>query len=84
MVYRTDAQVKQRPQLRSVPLADVLPPRCGVGHITMSPGQWDELLAEAYQTGWVLLELDAQEQPVAAYCRSDAARPSSDHGGPKT
>jgi hypothetical protein len=33
----------------------------------MSVGQWDRLLAEAYDTGWTLLELDEQEWPVAAY-----------------
>jgi hypothetical protein len=35
----------------------------------MSVGQWDTLLAIAYDTGVVLLELDGEEQPVAAYQR---------------
>lgn len=39
------------------------------GHavITMSEGQWDTLLAIAYDTGWILLELDANEQPLRSY-----------------
>lgn len=54
-----------RDQLRSVPLASVLPPRAVV--ITMGRNQWDAMLEAAYLAGWVLLELDADERPVAAY-----------------
>ncbi len=35
--------------------------------ITMSKGQWDELLDLAYTDGRTLLELDRNEKPVAAY-----------------
>ncbi len=35
--------------------------------VTMSIGQWDEILAAAYQQGCTLLELDDWERPVAAY-----------------
>jgi hypothetical protein len=35
--------------------------------VTMSTGQWDALLAAAYEAGWTLLELDADEVPVRAY-----------------
>jgi hypothetical protein len=35
--------------------------------ITMAAGQWDDALAAAYEAGWVLLELDADEVPVRAY-----------------
>jgi hypothetical protein len=35
--------------------------------MTMGEGQWDGMLAAAYAQGWVLLELDADERPVAAY-----------------
>ncbi|MEX2119580.1 MAG: hypothetical protein WD847_08295 [Pirellulales bacterium] len=36
----------------------------------MSIGQWDQLLAGAYEAGWYLLELDDNEQPVAVYHQS--------------
>lgn len=56
--------------LRRVPLDDVLPLRPGVLYITMAEDQWDAALAEAYRVGWVLLEVDANERPVAAYRRA--------------
>jgi hypothetical protein len=59
----------RRPRLRRVPLAEVLPLQPGLCYCTMSPGQWDSLLAAAYSVGWVLLELDDGERPVAAYRR---------------
>jgi hypothetical protein len=37
--------------------------------MTMSIGQWDALLQGGYDVGFVLLELDDDEQPIAAYCR---------------
>ena len=62
----------KRPPLHAVPLDDV---RIGPGVIlvTMSTGQWDALLAEAYRRGHTLLELDDNERPVAAYrlCQCD-------------
>ena len=57
--------------LRRVPLDDVLPLRAGVLYITMAEHQWDAALADAYRAGWVLLEVDGDEQPVAAYRRAD-------------
>lgn len=55
-----------RPKLHSIPLAEVrLIP--GVVIITMSVGQWDALLAEAYRRGHTLLELDENERPIGAY-----------------
>jgi len=33
----------------------------------MGIGQWDALLARAYEDGWTLLELDENEVPVRAY-----------------
>jgi len=55
-----------RPPLHAIPLSEVqfLP---GTVTLTMSAGQWDALLAEAYRRGHTLLELDASERPVAAY-----------------
>lgn len=40
--------------------------------ITMSRGQWDVLLLSVYNLGWILLELDDNEQPVAAYRKQGA------------
>lgn len=39
----------------------------GMRIITMAEGQWDEVLAAAYQHGWVLLEMDKDEKPARAY-----------------
>jgi hypothetical protein len=38
--------------------------------MTMSVGQWDAVLRESYELGYVLLELDDREQPTAAYQRA--------------
>jgi hypothetical protein len=35
--------------------------------VTMSIGQWDALLAAAYETGCILLELNDDEVPIRAY-----------------
>jgi hypothetical protein len=40
--------------------------------ITMSQGQWDGLLAAAYDTGATLLELDDDEMPIKAYRKARA------------
>lgn len=59
-----------RDGLRPVPLPDVLPPRPGQVYATVSTGQpLDPFLNEVYEGGGVLLELDEDEWPVAAYCR---------------
>jgi hypothetical protein len=62
---------QRRPALRRVPLAEVLP--LGVRpevYLTMRRRQWDALLARGYEAGCILLELDAQERPVAAFHRN--------------
>lgn len=55
--------------LHPIPLEDALnrlwKPRTCV--ITMSEGQWDALLATAYEEGWILLEVNDKEFPVRAY-----------------
>ncbi len=52
--------------LHPVPLDDL------GGHVvTMSVGQWDALLAAAYNAGWTLLELDHEQRPVRAYRKQD-------------
>jgi hypothetical protein len=65
-----------RPTLHPIPLSAV---SFGPGTITltMSAGQWDALLAEAYRRGHTLLELDEDERPIAAYrqCRCDLCKP---------
>ena len=83
---------RHRPQLRRVPLGTVsaiinrtVPgPWC---ILTMSVAQWDSLLAEAYRLGFLLLELDDDEIPRAAYRKdmstdapSTAASPAVAHG----
>ena len=61
-----------RPQLCPYSLADALEAiqtaRPGLIMITMSSGQWDHILEGLYREGAVLLELDDDENPVAAYC----------------
>jgi len=56
----------KRPHLHEIPLSEVklLP---GSLMFTMSIGQWDALLDAGYKQGAILLELDANEQPAAAY-----------------
>ena len=65
----------RRPELNKLPLETALGNLCnavgGQCAITMSVGQWDMLLQEAYEQGWTLLELDRMERPVAAYKRQD-------------
>jgi hypothetical protein len=73
MLDRTKTKTPTRPPLRRVPLRDWFPPRRGFVTLTMSVGQWDAALAAAYAIGCVLLELDHQERPLAAYY----------HGGPE-
>ena len=62
----------KRPPFHPIPLADVTFTR-GSLTFTMSQGQWDALLAAAYERGATLLELDVNERPVAAYrlCQCD-------------
>mgnify|MGYP000670750117 CR=1 FL=1 len=56
-----------RDQLHSVPLASVWPLQSNTLSITMGRNQWDAMLEAAYRAGWVLLELDDDERPLAAY-----------------
>ena len=56
-VFRRITPKPQRPLLRRIPLSQAIPLRKGHCTITMSVGQWDAMLAGAYQTGWTLLEL---------------------------
>ena len=63
----------QRPPLNEIPLFEAIAPIAGAAtatiSITMSAGQWDNLLQAAYDTGWTLVEVDREEKPVAAYRR---------------
>jgi len=67
----------KRPALHPIPLDAVTFER-GTVTLTMSQGQWNDLLAEAYQRGHTLLELDDQERPVAAYrlCSCELCNPA--------
>ena len=59
----------RRPNLREVPLDTVLPLRPGTVYLTMSVGQRDTFLRAAYEANCVLLEVDGDEDLVAAYRR---------------
>jgi hypothetical protein len=58
-----------RPRLAEIPLASVWPPRADAPrcYATMSVGQWDGTVAAAYDAGYVLLELDDDENVLRAY-----------------
>src|SRR5262249_39520428 len=56
-----------RPPLHPIPVSSVWPPRRGLAYATMSMSQWDGILQAAYDAGFVLIELDDEERPVAAY-----------------
>ena len=58
--------------LKPYPVADVRKAPALV--MTMSAGQWDAMLAAAYEQGWILLELDDHEMPVRAYRKTDETR----------
>ena len=64
----------KRPHLCVIPLAEALPPRPGTVSATMSPKQWDALLAEIYEAGGTLIELNHRERPVRAYRRLVTSR----------
>lgn len=58
------------------PILNEIPSEQAINHIlegtaglilTMSHGQWDELLAAGYDQGAILLELDKNETPVRVY-----------------
>ncbi|MFZ4439425.1 MAG: hypothetical protein ACOYOS_13430 [Syntrophales bacterium] len=61
----------KRPKMNKTDLAESMEAMLGGARpgcfITMSPGQWDVLLSNAYDRGWTLLEINDDEQPVAAY-----------------
>lgn len=60
-----------RRNLTSYPLADALDfVRRRELVITMGVGQWDAMLAAAYEEGWILLEINDDEKPVRAYRKS--------------
>jgi hypothetical protein len=63
----------KRPELNEVSLTDVMAALL-TGKpsitITMSPGQWDPLLHIAYEVGHNLLEVDANDIPIRAYCKN--------------
>lgn len=60
-------QTRNQPRLAEVSLATVWPPRPGLSYMTLSPGQWDSTLDAAYQLGYILVEIDGNEQPSRAF-----------------
>ena len=60
--------------LRPFPLDDAIKALSGAVPlarvITMGVEQWDAMLAAAYKSGWILLEMDG-EVPVRAYRRDE-------------
>ena len=66
----------KRPKLNKTDLGETIKAMLGGEtpgcFITMSRGQWDVLLLNTYNRGWILLELDDDEQPVAAYRKRGA------------
>ncbi|HOD64857.1 MAG TPA: hypothetical protein PKO04_11385 [Smithellaceae bacterium] len=60
----------KRPELNPVPIDEAMGVLLGyrpMCFITMSVGQWDAILQAAYDSGWMLLELDRREKPIRAY-----------------
>lgn len=62
----------KRPTLHEIPLHGGIIFEPGL-KVTMNVGQWDVLLAAAYDSGAVLLELDDNERPIKAYRRKESA-----------
>lgn len=57
-----------RPELNEISLQDAISSMYQPGaSITMGIDQWDNLLREAYEHGWTLLELDDDEILIKAY-----------------
>jgi|AntAceMinimDraft_17_1070374.scaffolds.fasta_scaffold110921_2 hypothetical protein len=60
----------KRPELNEIVLNETI---LGGGkpalNVTMSVGQWDELLQAAYDSGAILIELDRNERPIRAFRR---------------
>lgn len=69
--------VMSRPELCEVQIPDGIDrkfPECAAGlaqeglrTVTMSPGQWDDVLEVCYSAGWLLLELNSDEVLTHAY-----------------
>ena len=59
----------KRPELHEIDIYKVMD-KPGL-LVTMSAGQWDRLLEDAYNTGATLLELDEYEIPARAFRREE-------------
>lgn len=55
----------KRPKLNQIPVEDFMESPGVI--VTMSFGQWDQILQAAYNAGHILLEVDDNEMPVKAY-----------------
>jgi hypothetical protein len=61
----------RRPKLEPTSIPVPFPEPAGL-YMTMSPGQWDMFLQNAYDMGWTLLEIeevDGEEKAVRAFKR---------------
>jgi hypothetical protein len=67
--------------LRAVPLSEAFTNSCVM---TMSIGQWDAMLAAAYERGWTLLELDDNERPIRAYRKAAGPMRNPTCDGPRS
>lgn len=62
----------KRPKLNKIPLnlALHMMTQSRSISITMSVGQWDALLEASYHANWLLIEMNKNGNPVAAYQKS--------------
>lgn len=57
----------ERPRLTPVPVSLVWPPRPGQLTACMERGEWSILFSVFYEVGWVLIEVDEENQILHAY-----------------
>lgn len=63
-----------RPKLTAIPVATVWPPKPGQMTVTIEEGEWNIIIEICYAAGWVLIEVDEQEQVIRAYQKRPRAR----------
>ena len=68
-----------RPDLHEIPLSTVTS-EPDAAKVTIRPGQWTEALADAYEAGRALVEVDYNLQPIAAFrrCQCELCQPNID------
>ena len=63
--HTNHAMKSHRPLLREIPLSSITVGP-GTKFITLDVGAWDSLIADAWECGWILLEIE-DERPVRAF-----------------